>query len=175
MKTTTASADPGAFLKLQELVRDIDIAMITTVTHDGALHSRPMATVAFEDEGTIWFFTADDSAMAHDLEEEHAVNISYADPRKHRYVSVTGNASIVHDADRAKELWKPALKAYFPRGLDDEHVALMSVRIESAEFWDAPSSKMVRFFSSSKIHRASDDAERGEHTKVDVRATPASG
>jgi general stress protein 26 len=175
MKTTTASADPGAFHKLQEMVRDIDIAMVTTVTHDGALRSRPMVTAAFEDDGTIWFFTADDSEKAHDLEEEHGVNISYADPKKHRYVSVTGNASIVHDADRAKELWKSSLKTYFPRGLDDEHLALISVRIEIAEFWDAPSSKMVQLFSITKAAPTGDDPELGEHTKVAVRATPASG
>jgi len=175
MKTTTASADPKAFHKLQELVREIDVAMITTVTPDGALHSRPMATVGFDDNGTIWFFTADDSGKVRDLEAEHAVNISYADPRKQRYVSVTGNASVVHDRDKAKELWKPSLKTYFPRGLEDAHVALLAARIETAEFWDSPSGKMAQLFSRKKTGHDGDDPEPGEHTKVAVRATPASG
>src|SRR5687767_6816184 len=175
MNTTTASADPKAFQKLQELVREIEVAMITTVSPDGALHSRPMATAAFDDQGTIWFFTADDSGKARDLDEEHAVNVSYADPRKHRFVSVTGSASIVHDRDKAKELWKSSFIAYFPRGLDDGHVALIAVRIEIAEYWDSGSSKMAQLFSRRKSSRNGDDPEGDDHTKVEIRATPASG
>lgn len=175
MKTTTASADPKAFQKLQELVREIDVAMVATVTPDGALHSRPMATAAFEDDGTIWFFAADDSEKARDLDAEQGVNVSYADPRKNRYVSVTGNASIVHDREKAKELWKSSFTTYFPRGLDDRHVALLVVRIEVAEYWDTGSSKMAQLFSRKFSSRDGDDAELGEHTKVEVRAAPASG
>ena len=175
MKTTTASADPKAFHKLQELVREIDVAMVTTVSSHGALHSRPMATAAFEDEGTIWFFTTDDSEKARDLDDEQGVNVSYADPRKNRYVSVTGNASIVHDRDKAKELWKPAFTTYFPRGLDDSHVALLVVRIEVAEYWDTGSSKMAQLFSRKRSAHHGDDPEGGDHTKVEIRAAPASG
>jgi general stress protein 26 len=175
MKRTTASADPKAFHKLQELVRDIDIAMVTTVTGDGALRSRPMATAAFDDDGQMWFFTSDDSGKARDLQEEQAVNLSYADPRKHRYVSVTGNASVVHDAAKAEELWKNSLKTYFPRGLKDEHLALLNVRVETAEYWDAPTSKMIDLFSSTQNAQEAEDGEDDDHTKVDIRATPASG
>src|SRR5687768_5972530 len=105
MKRTTASSDPEAYAKLQELIHDIDIAMVTTVTVEGGLRSRPMATRTFEQEGTLWFFTSDDSDKAQDLQEEHAVNVSYADPKHHRYVSVTGNASIVHNSEKAEQLW----------------------------------------------------------------------
>lgn len=166
-KTTTASRDPDALARLQDLVSDIDIAMVTTVTPDGALHSRPMATREFTDEGEIWFFTSDESAKAQDLESEHAVNLSYADPHKHHYVSITGNATLVHDRARARDLWHSKLKTWFPAGLDDPHVVLLRVRVETAEFWDAPSSRMVQLFTPR-----TDD---GEHTRVDIRATPSSG
>ena len=84
MKTTTQARDPEAFEQLREIVREIDIAMITTVTPDGALHSRPMVTRDFGDDGELWFFTSDDAEMAHDIASEHPVNISYADPKKRR-------------------------------------------------------------------------------------------
>src|ERR1041385_7412598 len=125
MKTTTASRDPDLFHRLQELVRDIDIAMMTTVTPDGALHSRPMVTAEFTEDGEIWFFTSDESAAAHDLADEQAVNLSYADPRRNRYASVTGNASIIHDKAREKDMWDARLKAFSPHGLDEPHLALM--------------------------------------------------
>ena len=168
MKHTTASRDPAAFSKLQELVRDIDIAMITTVTPDGALRSRPMVTREFTDDGEVWFFTADDSSKAGDLQAEHAVNIAYADGKKHRFVSITGSAEMVHDRERARALWNSSVKPWFPGGLDDPHLALLRVRIETAEFWDTSTNRMVQFFHPTK-HAS------GENVKVDVRATPASG
>jgi general stress protein 26 len=169
MKTTTAERDPKAFQKLQAMVREIDVAMITTVTPDGALRSRPMATREFEDQGVIWFITADDTGQAEDLEAEHAVCLSYSDPRKHQFVSISGSASLVRNREKTRELWDNSLNAYIPGGANNPHLALLSVRIETAEFWDASASKMVEIFSGEGRSKS------GEHTKVDVRATPASG
>jgi general stress protein 26 len=170
MKTMTSSHDPQAFHKLQELVRDIDIAMMTTVTPDGALHSRPMVTLEFGDDGEIWFFTSEESGKVHDLAAEHAVNLSYADPKKQRYVSVTGSAALVHDRERAKELWTAQVKKYFPHGLDDPHLALLRVRVETGEYWESPGGKAASLFHPRK---AGDDDR--EHAKIAVRATPTSG
>jgi general stress protein 26 len=174
MKTTTASEDPKAFAKLKELVTDIDIAMVTSVTVDGGLRSRPMVTREFAEDGALWFFMADDSSLAEDLREEHAVNVSYAEPKHHRYVSVTGNATQVHDNDKARKLWASSLKPYFPRGLDDPHLTLLCVRIETAEYWDAPSSKMVQLLHGRK-GAGSREAGLGENVKVDIRNARASG
>lgn len=175
-KTTTSARDPEAYEKLRDLVREIDIAMVTTVTPDGALRSRPMATREFTDDGEIWFFTSDDSGKAADLAEEHAVNVSYSEPKKQHYVSISGNATVVHDRDRAEELWQPSLKAWFPKGLDDPHLALICVRIETAEFWDTHIAKVTRLVDKLRGHTDDeDDTAPGEHTKVGIRATPASG
>jgi general stress protein 26 len=175
MKTTTATSDPGTYAKLQDLVDDVDIAMVTTVTPDGALRSRPMATREFGDDGILWFFTADDSGKVHDLEAEHAVNVSYAEPKKQRYVSVSGSASVIRDRQKVKELWLPMFKNYFPQGLDDPHLALLQVKIESAEYWDADSGNMVQLLNPAKSGRTAGDPNGGEHVKVRVQATPASG
>jgi general stress protein 26 len=175
MKHTTSAADPKAFKKLQDLVRDIDIAMVTTVTPDGTLHSRPMVTRAIDDHGVIWFFTADDSGKARDLALERGVNASYADPKNQRFVSVTGNASIVHDAKKAAQLWHAGLAPYFPRGLEDPHLALLCVRIEFAEYWDAPSSRMRRLFTLGDTSAGVEKVPADNHTLIEVRATPASG
>ncbi len=45
--------------KLRELIKDIDIGMLTTVQPDGTLHSRPMSnqSSASNFDGTLWFFT----------------------------------------------------------------------------------------------------------------------
>lgn len=41
---------------LRELIKDIDMAMLTTATEEG-LVSRPMKTQEVEFDGDLWFFT----------------------------------------------------------------------------------------------------------------------
>lgn len=180
MKKTTSERDPRAFAKLRELIQDIHIAMMTTVTPDGALRSRPMMTQRVrEEDSELWFFTSDESGKARDIAEEHAVNVSYADPKSDRYVSVTGSANIIHDPDKAEDLWDKKLETWFPKGLKDPRLALMRVRVESAEYWDASSGAMVNAFEAAKAssggNRRDDSDGHGEHTKVEIRGTPASG
>lgn len=181
MKETTAEKDPRALAKLRDLIGDIHVGMMTTVTPDGALRSRPMLTQRVgDDDAELWFFTAADSAKARDIAEEHAVNVSYADSRRHRYVSVTGNAAVVHDPAKAGEMWDAKLTAWFPPGLDDPRLALVRVRVESAEYWDMTTGKMVELQDGPKglagaHHRRRDGDGTGEHTTVDIRGTPSSG
>lgn len=180
MKKTTSERDPRAFARLRDLIKHIHVAMITTVTPDGALRGRPMMTRRVrEEDAELWFFTADDSAKSRDIAEEHAVNVTYADPRSNRYVSVTGSATILHDRDKAEELWDKELEAWFPGGVDDPKLALMRVRVESAEFWDASTGHVVNAFASEKDgsgeHGDHDADGKGEHTKIGIRGTPATG
>lgn len=146
--------------------------MLTTVTPDGALRSRPMATQQVRDDGELWFILSDSSAKARDLQEEHAVNVAYADVGRHRYVSVCGNAEIVHDKEKLRELWKPEMERFFPKGMHDPHLALMRVRIQTAEYWDAPAGQMVALAQGA---RGGHTDQQSAHTRVEIRAAPSSG
>lgn len=152
--------------KLAELIKDIEICMFTTVGTDGVLHSRPMATQQAEFDGTLWFFTGASSLKVNEIHQEHHVNISYAKPDDQRYVSVSGVAQIVRDREKAKELWNPMYKAWFPKGLDDPELTLLQVRVSQAEYWDAQSSAVVHLIGFAKAIATGQQYEPGEHEKV---------
>ena len=139
-----------AVRKLNELIKDIQVAMLTTVDDEGALRSRPMATQKPDFDGQLWFFTSGSSPKAREIEREHQVNISYADPDKNRYVSVSGTGQVVYDPAKNKELWTSAYKAWFPQGLDDPNLALLRVDVEKAEYWDSPGSAIVHALGFAK-------------------------
>jgi general stress protein 26 len=167
--STLTRPDAETLKRFAELVKDIKFAMLTTVTSDGSMRSRPMATMDTEFDGDLWFFTDDDSGKIDEITGEHQVCVSYAEPSKQKYVSVSGLASIVRDKQRARELWSPALKAWFPRGVDDPHLAMIRVRTHTAEYWDSPSSKMVQLFGFAKAVVTGKRLDKaGEHQKVDV-------
>ena len=155
--------------KLASLIKGIRFAMLTTVCPDGTLRSRPMATQRDAFDGVLWFFTDDKSAKVFEIRNDTHVNVSYADPAKNNYVSVSGRASLVKDKVIAKELWNPLYKAWFPKGLDDPRLALLRVAVERAEYWDSPNSKLVQLGGFLKAIATGKAAKGGENRKITLR------
>src|SRR5512145_1013808 len=115
--------DHGAALReLWGLIKDVRIAMLTTVGTDGRLHSRPMATQQVEPEDVLWFFSAKDSHKVAELTEKQHVELTYAAPERDLYVSASGRAQVVDDRARMRDLWNPAVQAWFPDGPDDPNL-----------------------------------------------------
>ena len=153
--------------KLRELVDEVKIAMLCTSQNDH-IRSRPMSTAQFDDEGNIWFFTNEHSGKAEELSDSHQICLSYSSPSKNSYISVSGEASIVNDWAKMKELYNPAIKAWFPQGLDDPNLALLKVTPSQAEYWDSSSSKMVTLFQMAKAILTGEKYDEGDHGKVEL-------
>ena len=154
--------------KLAELIKDIEIAMLTTTEDDGKLHSRPMATQKQAFDGTLWFFTKLHSGKVEEIKHDERVNLSYGNPNKNRYVSVSGTANLVLDKGKMKELWQPVLKAWFPDELEDPELALLHVRVESAEYWDAPHNTVVKLAGFVKATLTGQEYHAGENKTIDL-------
>lgn len=157
--------------KLRELIDDIGIACLVTTDADGALRSRPMATLPMGPEAQLWFFTNDYSAKVDNVLLNPQVCLCYVRPDKSRYVSISGTAELVRDADKVRELWTPALGAWFPQGAEDPDLALLRVDIVSAQYWDATSSRLVQLFSIIKAVATGESTPPapGENEKLTVK------
>ncbi|MEZ4674016.1 MAG: pyridoxamine 5'-phosphate oxidase family protein [Caldilineaceae bacterium] len=153
--------------KLNELISDIEIAMLTTQEADGTLRSRPMGTQQVEFDGDLWFFTRIDAAKVHEVQQDRHVNVSYADEDNQRYVSVSGTAQVMRDQAKIDELWNPIAKVWFPDGKDDPSLALMKVHVTQAEYWDAAANRMVQLAHFAKALVTGNGAEdMGENRKI---------
>ncbi len=117
---------------LRELIKDIDIAMLTTATDEG-LVSRPMKTQEVEFDGDLWFFTKKETAKYEEILNDQDVNVAYAGKS---YVSVRGKAEIVEDLNKKKELWSKAYEKIMQTTYDDPDVVLIKVKAEAAEYWE---------------------------------------
>ena len=136
--------------KLVEKIKDIKIAMMTTIENGTELHSRPMYTHLPEADGTLWFFTEQDSQKVGELQQDRHINLGYANPDVNLYVAITGTGQVVTDRAKIKELWSEGLRAWFPKGSDDPNIALLKVTIEKGEFWDSPNSTLLRAYAYAK-------------------------
>lgn len=117
---------------LRELIKDIDIAMLTTATEEG-LVSRPMKTQEVEFDGDLWFFTKKDTSKYDEILQNQDVNVAYVGKS---YVSVRGRAEIIDDLDKKKELWSKVYDKIMQTSYDDPNVILIKVTVEAAEYWD---------------------------------------
>lgn len=169
------SRSPDDLKKLAKLIKGIKFAMLTTATRDGTLRSRPMATQRREFDGDLWFFTDDDTAKVHEIHDDAHVNVAYADPDSNTYVSVSGRASLVKNRAKARELWNPAYRAWFPDGLDDPRLALIRVSVETAELWDTPSSAMVHLYGVVKAMVTGKPANPGDNKRIRLKPAGATG
>jgi general stress protein 26 len=141
--------DPNA-QKIYELIKDVKIAMMTTIDSDGTLRSRPMYNNAADEHGDLWFFTKVQSPKMTELSRDHEVNLAYSDPSKQNYVSISGKAEIVRDRSRIDATWAEPMRAWFPNGKDDPQIALIRVHPTKGEYWDSPSSTMVHLYGYLK-------------------------
>ena len=155
--------------KVRSMIKDIDFCMLSTVDEDGCLHSRPMSTNGQVDfDGTLWFFTYGRSHKAEEVGRNQQVNVSYADPSKQNYVSMSGRAVVVRDRGEIKKRWNPALTAWFPKGVDEPDIALLKVSVDRAEYWDSPSSAVAHVISMAKAMVTGKPADPGENKKVNL-------
>ena len=165
------SPQDTSLAKLKELIDDIRIASLVTIDSEGALRSRPMVTQQMDSEAELWFFTNDHAALAGDIAVNPQVCVSYAAPDRGLYVSVSGSATLVEDFDKIRELWSPALKAWFPEGINDPKLALLRVDIVSAQYWDSSGNKLVQLYTLLKAIATGESAagKMGEHKTLTVR------
>jgi len=160
-------ARDGRLDKLRELMDRMKVGMMTTVDEDGTLRSRPLQTLDFDDDGCLWFFT---SATAPKVEEakgmQGQVNLSYADPGRMDFLSISGSAQLMRDRARIEQYWTPWVNAWFPNGMDDPDLALLRVTVEKGEYWEAPGNPVTRFAGLAVAVATGSKDGLGAHEKV---------
>jgi general stress protein 26 len=160
-------SEAGDLTKLREMIRDIRIALLTTVDGEGRFHTRPVETLDFDGNEALWFFTDRASPKADEVRRDVRVSLGYADPSKHSYVAVSGTGTVFHDPAKARELWTIEQRAYYPDGPEDSRLALLRVQIERAEYWIAPGRVSYLLAAARAALTGVPAAVIGENRKLD--------
>ncbi len=152
---------------LSELIKSIPVAMLTGPDEDGALVSRPMALLEMDERGVLWFFT---DVRSSKVEHMKNLNLSFSDIAKGSYVSLSGHGNIETDITHIDRLWTPKAKPWFPDGPRSQHLGLLKFTPATAEYWDAPNSRMVRSVAMMASIITGEPVGLGEHGKLQATA-----
>lgn len=159
------SSDPEVN-KLGDLIKDIRIAMLTTITPEDKLHSTPLMTQEIDFDGDLWFLISKNSTKIQDLKKNEDISVSYAGSGK--YISITGTAELLEDREKVQEVWHKAYEAWFPQGPLDPSIQLLKVNVDKAEYWEGHSSPVYRMIEFVKIATGK-PANMGTHGTLDLK------
>jgi general stress protein 26 len=151
---------------IRSIIDAAKVAVLTTTSPSGELHSRPLAVLDDVFEGSVWFFTQDPSPKSDDIAANPEVNVAYADGKG--YLSIAGTATIEHNPTRIDQLWNPMAEAWFEKGRDDPSVALLRVDARSAEYWSSDKPGIVRAFEIAKAVVTKSQPDVGENRTVSL-------
>jgi general stress protein 26 len=121
--------------KINEMIKKVSVAMLVTKDSDGKLRSRPMTTQKMEFDGELWFFVSSDANLVSEIKRDPEVNLAYSEDG--RYVSVSGQASVITNDAKKRELWHPELKVWFEgKEPESKDVLLINVKATEANYWE---------------------------------------
>lgn len=152
--------------KVADLAKGIRIGMLTTVDTDGRFISRPMAQQEVEFDGDLWFFAEGDSRKVVQIAANPQVGVTLTS--NDTWISLHGEAEVVQDKAKAKELWNGWVEAWLPQGPDDANVVLIKVTSHSAEYWDTPGGRIASVISFVKSKVTRERYDGGENEKVSL-------
>ncbi|MVP00658.1 pyridoxamine 5'-phosphate oxidase family protein [Paenibacillus lutrae] len=131
--SNTHEPNHEAIETVRDLIKGIDVAMLTTINDQG-LVSRPMSTQEVEFDGDLWFITKKDKSVYQELLQNSKVNVAYVDKS---YVSIRGEAELVEDRTKVEEFWNRSYEMFFDTTSDDPSLVLIKIKAETAEYWEA--------------------------------------
>ncbi len=132
---TKEKLSPDEFNKIKQNIQDIKLALLTTQLPDGSLRSRPMLTRQLDPDGTMWFYTRENSDKVAQIRQHPAVALGYASAEKQVTVSTSGTAEVVKDQAKVDELWDENVQQWFPEGKNDPNVVLLRITTLAGECW----------------------------------------
>lgn len=151
---------------IAKLITASKIALITTQSSTGALHSRPMGVQEAEFDGDLWFFTPHPSEKTDEIAAHPLANVSFESGKG--YLSISGTASVVKDQAKIDELWSKSVEAWFPEGRDDPSVALLKIEADSAEYWSIDDPKPLQLLKIARAAVGGGEPDLGENRTVDL-------
>src|ERR1700753_2199362 len=112
----------GSITEVLELLHDFDTVMLSTLTADHAIRSRPMA---LQKKGEVpgcdlWLVTSIDSPKAGEIAADQSVCVSAY--KNGKYLSISATAKVLRDPALVKHLWQADWKIWFPNGAEDPSI-----------------------------------------------------
>lgn len=127
---------------ISEKMRDIDFAILSTRTENGAIAGRPMSNNREVDyDGDSYYFTCDDTRTVEDIARDDRVALNFQGKsgivgQRPFFTTVEGRADLIRDKAQFAAHWSKGLDHWFEDGIDTPGLVMVHVRAERIHYWD---------------------------------------
>lgn len=160
-----------AINKLKEIVKKAQTCFFcTAVTTGGSRATRPMSVQKVDDEGNLWFLSADDSHKNEELQMDPSVTLYFQGSPHSDFLHVIGKATVSRDKEKIDDLWEFIDKTWFTEGKDDPRITVIKVEPVDAYYWDNKHGNTVagvKMLIGAAVGKTLDDSIEGN---LDVHA-----
>ena len=151
--------------KISELAEKASTCFFCTATGQGKpFETRPMSVQDVDDQGNIWFLSADDSNLNAEINADENVQLLFQGSAHSDFLAINGKATITRDKQKIDEFWSPLLKTWYTQGKDDPRITVIEVKTESGYYWDNKHGKAValaKMMIGALVGKTIDDSIEG--------------
>jgi len=155
-----------AVKKIKDLAKNASTCFFCTSTGlNKPFQTRPMSVQDVDDEGIIWFLSADDSSVNEQIKTDNKVQLLFQGSAHSDFLAVNGIADISRDKQKIKEFWGPLLKTWFTEGVDDPRITVIKVETGDGYYWDNKHGNAIAFAKmalGAMIGKTMDDSIEGK-------------
>jgi general stress protein 26 len=155
-----------AVKKIRELAETAKTCFFCTGLRNGsAFGTRPMSVQKIDDQGSLWFLSANDSHKDQDIESDPSVQLFFQGSAHSDFLTIYGEATVSQDKAKIDELWEPLMKTWFTGGKDDPRISVIEVKPSESYYWDNKHGNAVAFIkmlTGAVIGKTLDDSVEGK-------------
>jgi general stress protein 26 len=151
-------ADSMTLAELDDRLRAFPVAMLATISPQGAVHARPMLTQEREPTGDLWFVSALDTDKVAEIRQNPQVGVIYFRDSDNAYVSLSGTATVCDDHQLICGKWQESWRPWFPEGPDQQNLCMIQVKTQSVELWEPQGGNLGLRLEIARAHRSGDQA-----------------
>lgn len=154
-----------AIEKVNELVKKAKTCFFCTSNPTGdSSGARPMSVQKVDDEGNLWFLSANDSHKNLEIAQDPSVRLFFQGSPHSDFLQLEGTATITTDRAKIEELWEPIVKTWFTEGVDDPRITVIKVDPQRGYYWDTKHGTAVagiKMLIGAAIGKTMDDSIEG--------------
>ncbi len=152
--------------KIKELVEKAQTCFFcTSPIGSESSGTRPMSVQQVDDEGSLWFLSADDSNKNGEILVDPTVKLYFQGSAHSDFLVLEGTATISRDKAKIEELWEPIIKTWFTGGVDDPRITVLRVTPSAGYYWDTKHGRAVagiKMLIGATIGKTLDDSIEGK-------------
>ncbi len=130
--------------KIKELAKKAGSCFFCTKIVSGQPFStRPMAPEVIDDNGDMWFLSANDSDKNQELAVDPSAQLLFQGGSYSDFLNLYGRVAISTDKQKIDELWDPLMKTWFTEGKDDSRITVLQFTPTDGYYWDTKNGMAV--------------------------------